>query len=144
MSLVLRGGRVIDQAGERLADVEVGDDGRIANVGDGCVGEVELDASGCVVAPGFVDLHAHLREPGQEDAETIETGARGGALGGYTALVAMPNTQPAMDCAAVVEQQCPLQLRQRVDLAHPLRGLDDGRLVPVPPAAAEKVQQPRR
>jgi len=104
MSLVLRGGRVIDQAGERLADVEVGDDGRIANVGDGCVGEVELDASGCVVAPGFVDLHAHLREPGQEDAETIETGARGGALGGYTALVAMPNTQPAMDCAAVVEQ----------------------------------------
>jgi len=104
MTVVLKGGRVIDRNGERTLDVEVGDDGRIAAVGTGLSGDRDLDASGCVVSPGFVDLHTHLREPGQEEAETIETGARGGSLGGYTALVAMPNTDPATDCAAVVEQ----------------------------------------
>ncbi len=104
MTVVLRGGRVVDSGGERLIDVEIGDDGLIAAVGTGLTGDVQLDASGCVVSPGFVDLHVHLREPGQEDAETIQTGARGGALGGYTALVAMPNTDPVTDCAAVVEQ----------------------------------------
>ena len=61
-----------------------------------------LDAGGCVVAPGLVDLHAHLREPGAEESETIETGSRAAALGGYTAVVAMPNTEPAADSAAVV------------------------------------------
>jgi dihydroorotase len=61
-----------------------------------------LDAAGCVVAPGLVDLHTHLREPGGEDAETIETGARAAALGGYTAVVAMPNTEPPLDDVAVV------------------------------------------
>ena len=104
MSVVLRGGRIIDADGERTLDVEVGDDGLISAVGSGLSGDLELDASGCVISPGFVDLHAHLREPGQEEAETIETGARGGSLGGYTALVAMPNTEPTTDCVAVVEQ----------------------------------------
>ena len=59
-------------------------------------GEV-LDAGGCVLAPGLVDLHAHLRQPGHEEAETVETGSRAAALGGYTAVVAMPNTTPAID-----------------------------------------------
>lgn len=104
MSLVITGGLVVDQHGEREADVEIGDDGRIAAVGTNLRGDRTLDARGCVVGPGFVDLHSHLREPGNEAAETIETGARGGALGGYTALVAMPNTDPATDCAAVVNQ----------------------------------------
>ena len=104
MSVVLRGGRIIDADGERTLDVEVGDDGLISAVGSGLRGDMELDASGCVISPGFVDLHAHLREPGQEEAETIETGARGGSLGGYTALVAMPNTDPTIDCVVVVEQ----------------------------------------
>ena len=104
MSLVLRGGRIIDSGGERILDVEIDEDGLIAAVGTGLSGDVNLDASGCVISPGFVDLHAHLREPGLEEAETIETGARGGSLGGYTALVAMPNTDPTTDCVAVVEQ----------------------------------------
>ena len=61
-----------------------------------------LDAEGCVVAPGLVDLQVHFREPGREDAETIETGARAAALGGFTAVVCMPNTEPPLDDAAVV------------------------------------------
>ena len=67
-------------------------------------GDASLDADGCVVAPGLVDLHVHLREPGDEEAETIETGARAAALGGFTAVVAMPNTTPPLDDAAVVER----------------------------------------
>ena len=78
-TLVIRGGRVVDQTGERDADVLVAD-GRIVAVDTGLTGDRELDAAGCVVAPGLVDLHVHLREPGMEDAETIETGRprRGG------------------------------------------------------------------
>jgi dihydroorotase len=100
-TLVIRGGRVVDAAGERDADVLVAD-GTVQEVGTGLRGETELDAGGCVVAPGLVDLHVHLREPGGEDAETIETGARAAALGGFTAVVAMPNTEPAQDDPAVV------------------------------------------
>ena len=100
-TLVIRGGRIVDQTGERTADVLVVDD-RIAEVGAGLRGDRELDAGGCVVAPGLVDLHVHLREPGMEDAETIETGARAAALGGFTAIVAMPNTTPPQDDPAVV------------------------------------------
>src|SRR4030095_3083945 len=59
-------------------------------------------ASVCIVSPGFVDLHVHLREPGREEAETVETGSRAAARGGFTAIVAMPNTEPAIDCGAAV------------------------------------------
>ena len=102
-SLAIRGGRIVDQRGERTADVLI-EGGTIRAVGNNLSGDQSLDASGCVVSPGFVDLHAHLREPGMEEAETIETGSRAGARGGFTALVAMPNTNPAQDCLAVVEQ----------------------------------------
>jgi dihydroorotase len=96
---------VIDQTGSRRADVVVDDhEQKILAVGEGLEGDRDLDASGCVVAPGLVDLHVHLRQPGREEAETIETGARGAALGGFTAVVAMPNTTPTMDCAAVVRE----------------------------------------
>ena len=102
--IVIRGGRIVDPAGERDADVRVAD-GEIVEVGDALTdldGARALDAAGCVVAPGLVDLHVHLREPGGEAAETIETGARAAALGGFTAVVAMPNTDPALDDATVV------------------------------------------
>jgi dihydroorotase len=100
-SIVLRGGRVLDATGERTADVLI-EGPAIAAVGDGLHGDRELDASGGVITPGLVDLHVHLREPGNEEAETIDTGARAAALGGFTAIVAMPNTEPPHDDPAVV------------------------------------------
>ncbi len=103
-AVLLRGGTVVDATGSRRADVVV-DGGVVVGVGPG-VGDTTrarvFDAGGCVVAPGLVDVHSHLREPGREEAETVETGARAAALGGYTAVVAMPNTEPAVDSAAVV------------------------------------------
>jgi dihydroorotase len=103
-TIVVRGGTVIDATGTRRADVVVVGD-RITAVGEALEvprGALVLDAGGCVVAPGLVDLHAHLRQPGMEEAETVETGSRAAALGGYTAVVAMPNTTPPIDDASMV------------------------------------------
>jgi len=108
---------VVDSTGSRVADVLVRGEvivsvkpstgtgtgtGTGSGPGGAPAGAMVLDAGGCVVAPGLVDLHAHLREPGAEEAETIESGSRAAALGGYTAVVAMPNTEPCTDSAAVV------------------------------------------
>ena len=101
--LVIKGATVVDQRGTRRADVAI-EDGRIVGVGPDLDGGDILDAGGCVLAPGLVDLHAHLRQPGHEEAETVETGSRAAALGGYTAVVAMPNTTPAIDSAAMVHE----------------------------------------
>jgi dihydroorotase len=81
-------------------------DGVIAEMGNGlsAAGAHVIDASGLVALPGLVDLHTHLREPGREDAETVETGSRAAAIGGYTAVCAMANTSPVADTAGVVEQ----------------------------------------
>jgi dihydroorotase len=107
-SLAIRGGTVVDATGERRADVFV-EDGRIAAVIPEAEAadrraDVDLDAGGCVVAPGLVDLHTHLRQPGREEAETVETGARAAALGGYTCVLGMPNTIPAIDSAGVARE----------------------------------------
>jgi dihydroorotase len=100
-TLIIKGGRVVDATGSRLADVAI-ENGRVVGVGTDLSGGRTVDAAGCVVAPGLVDLHTHLREPGKEEAETIESGSRAAALGGYTAVLAMPNTTPAIDSAAIV------------------------------------------
>jgi dihydroorotase len=104
-SIVIRGGEVIDATGSRRADVLV-EDGLVRGVSaDGDLhADVTLDAGGCVVAPGLVDLHTHLRQPGREEAETVETGARAAALGGFTCVLAMPNTTPAIDSAGVARE----------------------------------------
>ena len=104
-AVLITGGTVVDQSGSRRADVRV-DNGVVSEVGDSLQpsgDDDQIDATGCVVAPGFVDLHAHLREPGKEEAETIETGSRAAALGGYTCVVAMPNTDPTQDSVSVVD-----------------------------------------
>ncbi len=81
-------------------------DGRIAAIGDAlsATGAEVVEAAGLIALPGLVDLHTHLREPGREDAETVETGSRAAALGGFTAVHAMANTDPVADTAGVVEQ----------------------------------------
>ncbi len=107
-TLAIHNGRVIDPALGRdgIADVVIVN-GRVARVGPGegeMVVEAErIDATGLVVAPGFVDLHCHLREPGFEYKETIASGTRAAARGGFTTLCAMPNTEPPLDSRAAVE-----------------------------------------
>jgi dihydroorotase len=117
--LVVRGGVVVDATGERRADVAVADGAVVAVEADlePSSDAVVLDAGGCVVAPGLVDLHAHLREPGREEAERVESGARAAALGGYTAVVAMPNTEPPIDSVAVVRQVLDLGATAAADVA---------------------------
>ncbi len=105
-SIAIRGGEVVDASGARRADVYV-TDGRIVAVvtnGAAASADVVLDAGGCIVSPGLVDLHSHLRQPGNEEAETVETGARAAALGGFTCILAMPNTTPAIDSAGVARE----------------------------------------
>jgi dihydroorotase len=100
VSLVLRGVRPL---GGKPVDVLIEGD-VIAEVGAGLSGDNVLDAGGLVLLPGFVDLHAHLREPGREDTETIASGSAAAALGGFTAVHAMANTDPVADTAEIVEQ----------------------------------------
>lgn len=110
---------MVDSTGSRPADVVIKGDVIVA-VGPGLEASRRtrvLDASGCVVAPGLVDIHTHLREPGGEQAECVETGARAAALGGYTAVVAMPNTDPPADSAAVVQHVLDLGSTAPVDVA---------------------------
>ena len=99
--ILIQGGRVIDpsRGSDGVADVYL-TDGKVAAVGSNIVGEegtLIIPAAGKVVAPGLIDLHVHLREPGQEDQETVATGAMAAAAGGFTAVCAMPNTDPVVD-----------------------------------------------
>ena len=99
MNLLVKNGRVVDPALniDRIADVIIRD-GMIHSVGDGSVSDLPVfDASGLIVAPGFFDIHVHLREPGTEEAETIATGGNAAVAGGFTAVAAMPNTKPPND-----------------------------------------------
>ncbi len=103
--LVIRNGRVMDPASglDKVCDVYLAD-GRVAAVGENLdvhSGAEVFDATGMVVAPGFLDIHVHFREPGFEYAETIETGARAAAAGGFTSVCCMPNTSPVNDSATV-------------------------------------------
>ncbi|MBI4907048.1 MAG: dihydroorotase [Acidobacteria bacterium] len=102
--LLIQNGRVVDPASrhDAIADVLI-EDGRVAAVGThlDVVNTERFDATGCVVAPGFIDMHVHLREPGFEHSETIESGSRAAAAGGFTSIACMPNTQPVNDSPTV-------------------------------------------
>jgi dihydroorotase len=103
-TILIKNGRVIDPASRRdeIADVLI-QGNIIAGIGGNlsAAGGTVIDATGMVVAPGFIDIHVHLREPGFEHAETIETGARAAAAGGFTTICCMPNTSPVNDSASV-------------------------------------------
>jgi len=104
MQLIFRQGRVVDpsQNLNRVADLGI-EDGRVAQIASRIrkKGRKEIDARGLILAPGFIDMHVHLREPGREDSETIETGTAAAVRGGFTGVACMPNTQPVNDSEAV-------------------------------------------
>ncbi|GAA4500353.1 dihydroorotase [Actinoallomurus oryzae] len=102
MTYLIKGARIL---GGEARDIRV-EDGVIAEIGTGLDPEnaETIDADGLIALPGLVDLHTHLREPGREDAETVESGTRAAAAGGFTAVHAMANTEPVADTAGVVEQ----------------------------------------
>jgi dihydroorotase len=108
-TLLIRGGRVVDpsQGIDRVDDLFIRD-GLVVAVGNSDVQPVgkadeTIDAAGLVVAPGLIDMHVHLREPGREEDETIETGTRAAVAGGFTSVACIPNTEPPIDTQAAVE-----------------------------------------
>jgi dihydroorotase len=107
MKLLLKGGRVVDPAGQRDGEFDVlVEDGRIARIGKGLPAdgaEVFEMQRGWIVAPGLIDVHVHLREPGQEHKETVATGTASAVAGGFTAVACMPNTEPVNDHAGITE-----------------------------------------
>jgi dihydroorotase len=99
MDLLIKNGRVVDPARklDRVADLVIRN-GMVASIGNGHISDLPVfDATGLIVAPGFFDIHVHLREPGTEEAETIATGGNAAAAGGFTAVACMPNTKPPND-----------------------------------------------
>ncbi len=129
MSIVIRNGRVIDPASRRdgIADVLIVD-GKIAGVDPDIAapGAEVFDASGLVVAPGFIDMHVHLREPGFEHAETIESGSRAAAAGGFTSICCMPNTKPVNDSATVTSYIVERARRKAVVNVFPIGAITKG------------------
>src|SRR2546422_8643410 len=129
-SLVLQGGRVIDPSRgfDQVADVLI-QDGKIAAVGTGLGipdGAEVRDVRGNVVAPGLVDVHVHLREPGNEDVETVASGARAAAAGGFTIVCAMPNTDPVTDNQAAVGFIVRQSVRAGLTRVYPIGAISGG------------------
>ena len=117
-SILITNGTVLDpsQVFERSVDVLIRD-GRIAAVGKNLgAADRTIDASGCYVTPGLIDIHVHFREPGDEEEETIASGSRAAVAGGFTTVVCMPNTKPALDNEGQIEFV--LREAQRVNLAN--------------------------
>ena len=104
-TLLVRGGRVVDpdQGIDRVDDVLVRDGRIVAIGGHGGAADEMIDATGLIVSPGLIDMHVHLREPGREEDETIETGTRAALAGGFTSVACIPNTEPPIDTQAAVE-----------------------------------------
>lgn len=128
--VLLRGGRVIDPANslDGRADVRVRE-GAIVALGDLAPEPAErvVDVDGLIVAPGLIDVHVHLREPGHEWKETIGTGTAAAAAGGFTRVYCMPNTEPALDSVAALQALKRLTERDAVVAVHPIAAISEGR-----------------
>ncbi len=128
-TLVIKNGRVIDPASghDAIADLWI-ENGAIRGVGSNLApsGAEEFDATGLIVAPGFIDMHVHLREPGFEHAETIESGARAAAAGGFTSICPMPNTSPVNDNATVTSYIIEKARRNAVVNVFPIGAITKG------------------
>ena len=140
-SLLLKGGRLIDPANGRdeTADLLLAD-GKVAAIGDDVIGQaqsgiLEVDATGKVVCPGLIDIHVHFREPGQGAKETIRTGAAAAAKGGFTTVVCMPNTSPAIDnpgTVALIQDSAERSANVNVLTTGAItRGIDGEELAPI-------------
>src|ERR1043165_6914598 len=129
MRVLIKNGRVMDPASKRdeVADVLIVG-GHIAEIGAGLSSpNAELfDATGMIVAPGFIDMHVHLREPGFEHAETIESGSRAAAAGGFTSVCPMPNTKPVNDNATVTSYMIEKARRHAVVNVFPIGAITKG------------------
>ncbi len=127
--LLIKNGRVIDPASRHdgVADIWI-EDGVIKGVGAGleAAGSEVIDATGLIVAPGFIDMHVHLREPGFEHAETIESGSRAAAAGGFTSVCPMPNTKPVNDNATVTSYMIEKARRHAVVNVFPIGAITKG------------------
>jgi dihydroorotase len=139
--VLIRGGRLVDpsQGIDALRDVCIRD-GLVLEIGEHLPvdpGEETFDAAGCIIAPGFIDMHVHLREPGFPQKETIATGTQAAVRGGFTAVAAMPNTQPALDAPAVLAQLAAIVARDAQCRVYPVAAItrDRAGILPVDFAA---------
>ena len=130
---LIKGGRVIDPANgiDRITDIVIDDAGMIKSVGNADASasyEAVIDAEGMVVAPGFVDVHVHFRDPGLTYKEDIETGARAAAAGGYTTVICMANTKPPVDSVEILteltarEKLLPIHVLQTANVTVSMQG----------------------
>jgi len=129
-TILISGGRVIDpsQGIDRVADLVLGR-GRVEAIGEGRAdADVVVDARGMIVCPGLIDAHVHLREPGNEEDETIATGARAALAGGCTSVACMPNTRPAIDSQGAAEFVVLQAQRARQANVYPVGAVSKGRL----------------
>ena len=132
MLTVIKGGRVIDPGNlDDILDIVI-EDGNIVEIKQGALADDEnkeskiIDASGKIVAPGLIDMHVHLRDPGYEYKETIETGSRAAAFGGFTAICCMPNTNPVNDCRQVTEYIVKKAVKTDIVRVYPVAAISKG------------------
>ena len=128
-SLLIKNGRILDPSSnvDQVCDLLI-ENGKVSRIERGiqAAGTPSLDASGLIVAPGFIDIHVHLREPGREDEETLESGSQAAAAGGFTSICCMPNTDPINDSPTVTHYIVQEAGRRAVTRVFPIGAISIG------------------